>query len=102
MKALIFLIAIGLVVYAGYWWLKKTQEEEELARRRAVRARKQRDGKALKPTTHRVWPVIIRPVSGEHPPEDEVRRQEPVMTTIAYAPSDQTAAEEESTSQTAS
>ena len=102
MKALIFLIAIAAIVYGAYWWLKKTEEEEELARRRAVRHRKRRDSKALKPTAHKVWPVIIRPVGSEHPSEDELRQQEPAMTTIAYAPSDQTADEDDTTSQTAS
>ena len=61
MKAIIFLISVAAVVYGAYRWLQKIQAEEERARRMAVRARKRRDAKALKPTAHKTWPVIIRP-----------------------------------------
>lgn len=88
MKALIFLVAMALAVWALVWWLRKAQAEEELERRRLARYRKKKEKRAISPSADMVWPVIIRPVSGKEQVENEFKHEEPSMTAIEYESSD--------------
>lgn len=84
MKVLIFLIVIGLVVYALVWNMKKTQAKADLARREAINRRKEKDQEALKPDEVMIWPVIVSSTKGEQ--EESSDPEEPSMTEIEYEP----------------
>ena len=91
MKMLVFLIFFALVISVLIWRMRKAQAEAELAQRKALDHRKKQDKEALTPEIDMVWPVIIRPVSGKHPPGEEAAVEEPSMTAIEFSPSDQVA-----------
>jgi len=94
MKMLVFLIIFALVISLLFWRMRKSQAEQELARRKALERRKKQQKEALTPEIDMVWPVIIRPVSGKHPPGEEAADEEPSMAEIEFTPSDQLTAQQ--------
>lgn len=102
MKALVFLLLLAAVVATFVWRLRKNQEKEELARQKALKRRKQREREAIAPTEDMIWPVIIRPASGEHPHGEQELREEPAMTEIEYTPPDLAALRKEKSAKLAS
>ena len=87
MKMLIFLLILGGAIAFLVWRVRKSQAEAEQARRAAVERRKREDSAALRQDTEKVWPVIIRPVSGKDRTEDEEVVEQPMMTSIEFEPS---------------
>ena len=86
MKALLFLIILGSVIALVVWRTRKAQAEAARIRREALKRRKKKDAEAISQDTEMIWPVLIRPVSGKHPPVDDEAAEEPTMTTIEFEP----------------
>ena len=83
MKALIFVVILGSIIAFLVWRLRKSQAEEALARRKALQRRKHKDKKALDQDLEVIWPVLIRPVSGQRPPGEQ-EAEEPTMTAVEF------------------
>ena len=88
MKALIFLIVIGAVVFVMIWTMRKSRAEADLARSKSIKHRKQQEKEILTSEEDMVWPTIIRPVKGNSPSSADSEIEEPSMTTIEFAPSE--------------
>jgi len=101
MKMLVFLIIFALIITALVWKMRKSQAEEELAKRKAYERRKKQQKEAVTPEIDMVWPVIIKPVTGKHPPGEDKAVPEPMMTEIEFAPSDQLVEQHSRTSKAA-
>ena len=93
MKALIFLTVLALIVGAVIWWLRKSQAEAVLAQRKAVERRKQKDQESLTPEIDMIWPVVVKPVTGEEAPTEENAAEELQMSTIEFESSEQSKAQ---------
>jgi len=94
MKALIFLIILAAAFGFFFWRMRKAQEAADLERRKALQQRKKKDSEALNQDTEIIWPVIIKPVTGKRPPEDEAEAHEPTMTSIDFEPAEPRAAQQ--------
>ena len=93
MKALIILVIMGLIVSVVVLRFRKAQAEEALARREALKKRKNKDKEVMTPEIDMTWPVIVKPVRGEGV-QEEVGDEELAMTSIDFEPSDQVAAKQ--------
>jgi hypothetical protein len=93
MKALIILVIMGLIVSVVAWRFRNAQAEEALARREALKKRKNKDKQVMTPEIDMTWPVIVKPVRGEGA-QEEVGDEELSMTSIDFEPSDQVAAKQ--------
>jgi hypothetical protein len=87
MKVLIFLIVLGGAIAFLVWRDRKFQADAERTRREARNRRKRKDSAALGQDTEKIWPVIIRPVSGKQRTEDESAVEQPTMASIEFEPS---------------
>lgn len=87
MKVLIFLIVLGGAIAFLVWRDRKFQADAERAKREARNRRKRRDSEALGQDTEKIWPVIIKPVSGKQRTEDESAVEQPTMASIEFEPS---------------
>ena len=94
MKMLVFLIVFALAIYAMIWWMRKSQAEAELEQRKALERRKKQQKEALTPDLDMIWPVIIKPVTGKHPPGEESAVEEPSMEEIEFTTSEQVTAQQ--------
>ena len=88
MKALIFLIVIGVVVSAMIWTMRKSQAEEDLVRRKSIKRRKEQEKEVIASKDDMVWPTIIRSVKGDLASSADSEIEELAMTTIEFAPSE--------------
>jgi Flp pilus assembly protein TadB len=88
MKALIFLIFIGVVVAVMIWTMRKSQAEADLVRRKSIKHRKKQEKEVLASKEDMAWPTIIRPVKGHHRSPADSEIEEPSMSTIEFAPSE--------------
>ena len=93
MKLIIFLLAVVMVVGLVVWRLQKSHDEAESARLKSIKRRKQKEKEALTPEIDMIWPVIVRPLKGEHPGEKESTPEEPSMTEIEFESSGEFAAQ---------
>jgi len=82
MKALIFLVLLALVVSGVVWKMRKSQAEADAARRKTRERLKKQKKEAVTPEMDMVWPVIIRPVTGNDPSAQEMADKELAMTAI--------------------
>lgn len=82
MKALIVLIFLALVVSGVVWKMRKSQAEADLARRKTRERLKKQKQKEMTPEMDMVWPVMIRPVTGNNAPGQEKAEEELAMTSI--------------------
>jgi len=96
MKALIFLIVIGVVVFAMIWTMRKSQAEADLVRRKSIKRRKEQEKEVIASKEDMVWPTIIRSVKGDLPSSADSEIEELSMTTIEFAPSEHLTTQEES------
>jgi hypothetical protein len=87
MKTLVFVIFIIAIVSLMVWRMRKSRAAEALARRQDVERRKRQEKEALTPEIDMIWPVIIRPVTGDQPSGVE----EPSMAAIEYTPPERAA-----------
>ena len=94
MKALIFLIVIGVVVFAMIWTMRKSQAEADLVRRKSIKRRKKQQKEVLTSDEDMVWPTIIRPVKGDSQSSADSEIEEPSMATIEFAPSEHLTSQE--------
>ncbi len=94
MKALIFLIVIGAVVFAMIWTMRKSQAEADLVRRKSIKHRKKQEKEVLASKDEMAWPTIIRSVKGDSPSSADSEIEEPSMATIEFAPSEHLTAQE--------
>lgn len=100
MKTLIFLIFVVLVISGIIWTMRKSQAKADLAKRKATELLRKRQKEAVTPQEDVIWPVVIRPVKGQHGSaagsnpgdreKDEVS-DELAMTAIDYEPPEQKA-----------
>ncbi len=88
MKALIFLIVIGVVVSVMIWTMRKSQAEADLARRKSIKSRKEQEKEVISSKEDMVWPTIIRSVKGDLASSADSEIEEPSMATIEFAPSE--------------
>lgn len=102
MKALIFLILVALVVSVVVWRSRKSQAEADLARRKALKRRREQAKETLTPENDMVWPVIIRPVTGKQSAEEKTANEELSMTAIAFEPAEQSPARQRGSTKAAS
>jgi hypothetical protein len=94
MKALIFLIIIGAVVFAMIWTMRKSQAEADLVRHKSIKHRKKQEKEVLAAKDDMVWPTVIRTVKGDNPSSADSEIEEPSMATIEFAPSEHLTTEE--------
>jgi hypothetical protein len=86
MKTLIFLIFFILVISGMFWKMRKSQAEADLVQRKSIERKRKKEKEAVTTDEDMIWPVIIKPVSGEGAPDEEPEIEEPSMTTIEYEP----------------
>ena len=96
MKALIFLIVIGVVVSAMIWTMRKSQAEEDLVRRKSIKDRKKQEKEVLATKEDMVWPTIIRSVKGDLQSSADAEIEEPSMTAIKFEQDEYPASQQES------
>jgi len=82
MKAFIILAFLALVVSGVIWKMRKSQAEADAARRKTRERLKKQKQKEVTPEMDMVWPVIIRPVSGNNAPGHEAAAEDLAMTAI--------------------
>lgn len=90
MKMLIFLVVFAGVVFLVMQKVRKSQAEAAEARRREVAKRRKREKENITPEIDMVWPVLIRPATGEGDSGKEAEA-EPSMTSIEYEPPEKAA-----------
>ena len=90
MKMLIFLVVFAGVVFLVVKKVRKSQAEAAEARRRELAKRRKREKENVTPEIDMVWPVLIRPATGEGDSGKEAEA-EPSMTTIEYEPPEKAA-----------
>jgi hypothetical protein len=86
MKALFFLIVLALVATVVIWRVRKSDAEADLVRKKATVLRNKQRKEAIAVEDHVKWPVIVKPISGKNPSEEEAEIHEPSMTTIEFKP----------------
>jgi len=86
MKALIFLIVLAVVASIVIWRIRKSDAETQLAQAEALELRKMQRREAVTTKDPVIWPVIVRPVSGNVSSEEEVL--EPSMASIEFEPTE--------------
>jgi len=86
MKTLVFVFLIIAVVSVTVWRMRKSRAAADLARRKEIERRRQREKEAVTQDTEMIWPVLIRPVTGDTSSNADSRVEEPSMTTIEYEP----------------
>ncbi len=86
MKTLFFLMVLALVAYVVIWRLRKSDAASQLAQSETLELRKMQRKEAITTKEPVVWPVIIRPVTGDGSSEAEAEIPEPSMATIEYEP----------------
>jgi regulatory protein YycH of two-component signal transduction system YycFG len=96
MKALIFLIVIGVVVSVMIWTMRKSQAEADLVRRKAIKHRKKQEKEVLATKEDMVWPTIIRSVKGDLTSSADSEIEEPAMTAIKFEQDEYPASQQES------
>jgi len=90
MKMLISLIVLVAVVFFVVQKVRKSQAEAALARRKEIARRRKREKEVVTPEMDMVWPVIVRPATGEGDADAETKA-EPSMTSIEYEPPERAA-----------
>jgi hypothetical protein len=90
MKMLILLVVFAAVGFFVVQKVRKSQAEAALARRKEVARRRKREKEVVTPEMDMVWPVLIRPATGEGGSVEDAEA-EPTMTSIEYEPSERTA-----------
>lgn len=95
MKAVIFLILMGLIIFGMIWSIRKSQAKATLEKHHTLERRKKERQESLK-QDYVTWPVIIRPVTGaetpgvDSDPDDHAR--ELAMSTIEFETQEQKSA----------
>ena len=100
MKALIFLIVVGVVVSAMIWTMRKSQAEEDLVRRKSIKHRKKQEKDVLASKEDMVWPTIIRSVKGDLQSSADAEIEEPSMTAIKFEQDEYPASQQGSSTKT--
>ena len=90
MKMLILLVVLVAVVFFVAQKVRKSQAEAAMARRKEIARRRKREKEVVTPEMDMVWPVLIRPATGEGA-SAEASDAEPTMTTIEYEPPERAA-----------
>jgi hypothetical protein len=100
MKALIFLIVIGVVASVMFWNMRKSQAEADLARRKSIKRRKEQEKEVIASKEDMVWPTIIRSVKGDLQSSADAETETPSMTAIEFVQDEYPASQQESSTKT--
>ncbi|NNJ66005.1 MAG: hypothetical protein HKP16_10575 [Xanthomonadales bacterium] len=86
MKAIIFLVAVALVLAAVIYRMRKAQAEEVRARHKEIQKRKEKSREAIMADQEVIWPVIVKTVKGDGSDVDEEAShdKELAMTSIEF------------------
>jgi hypothetical protein len=86
MKAIIFLVAVALVLAAVNYRMRKAHKEEAKAKQKAIQKRKEKSREAILADQEVVWPVIVKTVKGDGSDGDEEAShdKELAMTSIEF------------------
>ena len=100
MKALIFLIVIGVVVSVMIWTMRKSRAEADLARRKSIKRRKEQEKEVIASKEDMVWPTIIRSVKGDLQSSADAETEAPSMTAIEFVQDEYPASQQGSSTKT--